>query len=138
MAMKWRLDDEELVGEADALLSHYLSRQLVLSAPHFIRYELANSLEQARRRRRLNAEGVTQALQFLLDLGVHAPADSDDVLGRAACIARELDLSVYDALYVAHAEHERLPLVTNDAGLLRRVSAHGFAAHHLADVASLL
>jgi predicted nucleic acid-binding protein len=138
VAIKWRLNDEELLDEARFLLQRFLRREILLAAPAFIRYELANTLDQARRRGRIPHEQVGETLRYLLLLGVHMQADSDALVQKAARLAGELDISAYDGMYVALAEELDLVLVSEDRRLLRRIGDYPVATAHLADVGSML
>jgi len=89
-----------------------------LVAPTLFDAECAGGLVKAIRRGRLDAERATAAMIQVLRLPVErlsSPA--------AAVYALELALdhgvSAYDAVYVALAIEERLPLVTADARLVR-------------------
>ena len=138
VAIKWRLDDEELVSEAMLLLDRLEAGDIVLGAPRFIRYEVANSLEQARRRGRLTQDGVLASLQYYFALGIAADDDDDETVRLASRIAGQFATSVYDALYVAYAELAGCAMITNDRRLLRQVQEYPIAVHHLSEVASLL
>ena len=138
VAIKWRLDDEELVAEAMLLLDRFEAGDIVLDAPRFIRYEVANSLEQARRRGRLSGDGVVTSLRFYFALGIAAEDDSDEAVQLASRIASQLGTSVYDALYIAYAELRGYAMITNDMRLFRQVQNYPVAVHHLAAVSSLL
>ena len=138
VAVKWHLKDEELVEEAGALLERYLARHLTLAAPSFIRYELANSIEHARRRERISAVQATEELDTFLRFRVHTEEDSDQLVGLASGVAERIGSSVYDALYIAFSEQTGLDFVTSDLGLLDKVSRYPVTAHHLSDVPELL
>jgi len=138
VAVKWRLNDEELLDEARLLLDRYVARDIKLVAPSLIRYEVANTFEQARRAGRLTDSDVAESLRYFLDLGVHAQQDSDELIAMASDLARRLGLSAYDAIYVALAKDLGMPLVSNDQGLLRHLADYSVAACALKDVRSLL
>lgn len=138
VAVKWHLRDEELVEEAGVLLEEHFARRLLLAAPAFIRYELANFLEQARRRKRISVAEAAEELHAFLRFGVHTEGDTDELVVHARDIAERIGSSVYDAMYVAFSEHADLAFVTSDRGLLDRVSAYPVNSYHLSDVATLL
>lgn len=138
VAIKWHLHDEVLVDEAAFLLREFTRRRVHLIAPSLIRYEVANSFEQARRRQRIDAAQAAAEFQSFIVLGVHNERDTDDLVAAARNVASELGTSVYDGVYVALAEREALPLLTDDARLLRQIEPYPVAAHHLSEVSSLL
>lgn len=138
VAVKWHLRDEGLVQEAEALLDRYLARRLTLAAPSFIRYELANTLEQARRQERITADQATKELVTFLQLRVHAEQDTDALVELARDVAERIGASVYDATYIAFAEQTGLGFVTDDRQLLTRVANYPIEAFHLSEVLTLL
>lgn len=133
VAVKWHLRDETLVDEAGSLLRGFLERRFRLAAPSLIRYEVANSLEQARRRDRITAADAASELQSFLQFGVHDDHDSDALIERAARVARRIGTSVYDAVYLALAEELGLRFVSNDHDLLTKASDLPIAAVHLSE-----
>ncbi len=138
VAIKWHLQDEELVEEATRLLDRFTSGLLRLRAPAFIRYEMANSLEQARRRGRIGADEASAELHTFVAYGVHTAMDSDELIGAAQQIARAASLSLYDAVYLAYAEAAGLPLITQDQRLARQAIGGTVMVYPLADVGALL
>jgi|FLYL01.1.fsa_nt_gi predicted nucleic acid-binding protein len=138
VAVKWLLRDEDLVEEADALLRGFAGRRLTLAAPTFIRYEVANVVEQARRRLRIDADRAGRMLRLFLSLAIHRTEDDDDLVIAARSLAERFGLSAYDAVYVAQAERLGYALVTNDARLLQDAARYPVPVYALADVASIL
>ncbi len=137
VAVKWHLRDEDLVDEAGALLQRFIAGEVRLSAPAFIRYELAQSLERACRGRRIGEEEAEGELQTFMAFGIHALEDSDALVALAQRIARQTAASVYDALYVAHAQALDFDLVTHDERLIRRTAAYPIRVHRLAEVGEI-
>jgi predicted nucleic acid-binding protein len=138
VAAKWRLNDEELLDEARLLLDRHVAREIMLVAPSLIRYELANTFEQARRAGRISANDAIIGMRDFLALRIHAREDDDALIASASRMAERLDLSVYDATYVALAEDMGLMLVTNDSGILQAATRHLMAACSLEEVRSFL
>jgi predicted nucleic acid-binding protein len=87
-------------------------------APRLLAYELMNVFAMLVRQRALSPEvamaGLESGLSLvrLMDRGPAEPA-------RILVIAEKLRLSAYDATYLAMAETMQVPLVTEDARLLR-------------------
>lgn len=82
-----------------------------LLAPHLVLYEAANILRRHERASLISADHAAQAHADLLDLAIELwPYD---LLARRAWRLRA-NLSVYDAAYVALAEHTDTTLVTLD------------------------
>ena len=138
VAVKWHLRDEQLVEEAGLLLRGFLGLRVRLAAPSFIRYEIANSLEQARRRGRISGVEAVEELRAFLRFGVHAEQDGEALLVAALRIASRTGASVYDAMYVALSEGLGYDLITNDRALIDQTAAYPIAVHHLAEAPSFL
>lgn len=138
VALKWLLPDEDDAGNAAGLLRAFREQRRDVAAPSFIRYEVANALEQAHRQGRIAEAAIARGLAFFLDLGIHSAGDDDSLLEHAQRVAHETGASVYDAMYVAYAETLGADLVSSDERLLRLVGAYPIVAYRLSDVPSLL
>jgi len=104
-----------------------------LATPLLFDLECASGLVKAVRRRRLDP---ARALNDLLDL-LNLPVERLKASGvevEALLLALEYGISAYDAIYVALAAEERLPLVTADRRLVRALAGSPHAALHLDDV----
>ena len=104
-----------------------------LVAPPLFDVECASGFVKAVRRGRLEAETGAAALIRTLQLPVErlpSPASAFAALG----LALKYGISAYDAVYVALAAEERLPLVTADARLVRALAGSPHAVLHLDDV----
>lgn len=111
VAYKWHYrNDEPGVEIADALLADHLAGRVVLSAPTTLPVELANSLRYSG----LPAERVSEIIDLIGAAQIHLFHPSTKTLLRAAELAFEHCMSVYDALFLELAEHLRCPLYTSD------------------------
>jgi predicted nucleic acid-binding protein len=102
-------------------------------APWLFDLECASGLVKAVRRRRLDE---ARALDYLLDL-LDLPIERLEAAGievEALLLAVEYGISAHDAVYVALAHEEGLPLVTADARLVRALAGSPHAVLHLDDV----
>ena len=138
VALQWLLQDEPLTNEAGRLLDAFLGARMELAAPAFIRYEVANTLEQARRRGRIPLGAAEIALGFLQRLGIHAQADDDSLIELAAEIAQSTGSTVYDAMYAAHAKSLGCDLVTADEALFRQLATYPVEVHRLNEIDAFL
>lgn len=121
MTLSWVLADEftersqralEVVSEGGALV------------PALWTFEVANALRSAERRGRLTDSAVRRALLGLAGLAI----DQDDRRPdgqRLIDLAREFDLSVYDAAYLSLAIEANLPLAALDNRLERAARQAG-------------
>lgn len=95
------------------------------TAPGIWWYEVRNILLANERRQRISQ---ADSVQFLIDIEQFA-IDIDNRLDGSHIVelARRLDLTVYDASYLAVALRERLPLATLDKALQRAAVSAGVA-----------
>jgi predicted nucleic acid-binding protein len=95
-------------------------------APAIWPLEVANGLRTAERRGRLELADLAQVRELLTALSVEVEGVPLDVaLGEVAELARQLDLSAYDASYLALAARRGLPLATADDRLRRACAQAG-------------
>lgn len=121
MASAWCFPDERS-ARTEALLSA-LAEDTAAAAPRVFAYEVRNVILQGLRRQRLAENDATQFLCVLGDLPIQLldPHSYDDVL----LVARQFDLSFYDAAYLELAQRLGLPLATLDARLAAAASKAG-------------
>jgi len=124
VALAWVIPDEELAPKALRLLLAYHGNQVRLIAPSLWEYEVGNALKVGVTRGRLSPEEGKQALRSLLDLGI-ALIHFGEIAERAWQLAIEHRLSVYDAAYLALAEHRSCEFYTGDKRLAKAASRAG-------------
>lgn len=119
-----------LSDEADPYANRVLERLRATSAlvPAIWQLEVANVLLAAERRRRLAEADTARLLKLLAGLPIRMDVDWARV-GWAPVlhIAREYNLSSYDATYLELAMREGLPLATSDRQLGAAAVAAGVA-----------
>jgi predicted nucleic acid-binding protein len=137
VAVKFYLP-EEWREEALALLSAVGEGRVNLLAPSTVQPELFNALWQQHRRGKLSREEVGEHWGdfSVTSMGLYAP---EDLMPRAAQMALETGVIIYDALFLALAEDAETLLVTADDRLLKalRDTTHAGFAQHLGAVDSL-
>ena len=101
--------------------------------PRLFDLECASGLVKAVRRRRLDEARALDYLLDLLDLPIER-LEGSGIEVEALLLALEYGISAYDAVYVALAAEERLPLVTADARLVRALAGSPHVVLHLDDV----
>jgi predicted nucleic acid-binding protein len=138
VAAKWHLRDEDHVEEAEELLRRHVVGDLWLAAPAFIRHELAQVLERARRARRIPEDQALRRLRAFLELKIHAQFDTDELVALALEIAQHTGATAYDAMYLAYAEELGLDVVTADEELIGQASGYSVTTLHLTEVLRLL
>jgi predicted nucleic acid-binding protein len=91
-------------------------------------FEVANALLVGERRKRLSAAQVTTVLQRISVLPIAIDIiQIDAVFGKILSVARQHQLTEYDAAYLELAVRERLPLATLDNGLRRAARNAGIS-----------
>lgn len=116
VVLRWFLN-EPGADDAGATFQH---RQAP-SAPAFILTEVANGLWSAVRRKRIDVDLARTYVQSAPRLfGTLHPTAA--LYEAAFDLAIELDHPIYDCMYLALADRERLPLLTTDARLQNKVA----------------
>ena len=89
-------------------------------------FEVANALLMGERRKRISVAQVTTVLQriFALPIAVD-PIRTENAFGQILSVARQEQLTEYDAGYLELALRVGLPLATLDAGLRRAARSAG-------------
>jgi predicted nucleic acid-binding protein len=132
VALALTLEEPGAAAAARLIASQAVGRARLV-APSLLDVECASGFVKAVRRGRLEAETCATALISTLQLPVErlqSPASVFDGLG----LALEYGISAYDAVYVALAAAEGLPLVTADARLVRALAGSPHTVLHLDDV----
>jgi len=112
IALAWCLDDEASPA-ADRALDRLETDEAFV--PSIWPLEVANGLRSAERRGRITVADGARVRQLLLSLPIHVePMDLAAALTDVTDLARTLELSAYDAAYVALAARLGLPMATAD------------------------
>ncbi len=111
VAYKWHYrNDEPGVEIADALLADHVAGDIVLVAPTTLTVEIANALRYSG----LPPQRVSEIIDLIGATQIHLFHPSTGTLLRAADLAFEHEMSVYDALFLELAQQLRCPLYTSD------------------------
>jgi predicted nucleic acid-binding protein len=121
-------------ARAEHILDSLAGGSSRLVAPWLLDLECASGLVKAVRRRRLDEARALDLLLDLLDLPIER-LEASGIEVEALLLALEHGISVYDAVYVAVAAEEELPLVTADVRLVRALARSPHTVLHLDDVA---
>ncbi len=115
VSLAWCFEDE-LTERADVALERLATEEAI--APPIWPLEVANGLRSAERRNRLSAGELPGLRQLLSALPIHVePISLEVALAEILEVARALDLTAYDATYLALAVRHGVPLATVDARL---------------------
>lgn len=123
VTLAWHFEDES-TDATRALLNRVADAGAV--APSLWRFEVANGLQMAVRRNRIDIAYRDRSLTSLAALDIRIDAESDGHVWSATVRLAEVHgLTVYDAAYLELAQRRRLPLATLDAALAKAASAAG-------------
>ena len=116
--------DDEFDAEAQRVLG--IVKQHGAVVPTLWGFELASALHNAEKRGRITEAGVTHAIRGLQRLPIEVDSRPLDRL-RVIDLARQFDLSAYDASYLWLAMDSNRPLATRDTRLAESASRAGVA-----------
>lgn len=124
VALAWCFADESSES-ADRALGRLEQDEAL--APAIWPLEVANGLRTAERRGRLHLADLAHVRELLLSLPVEIESVSlGTALGEVADLARQLDLTAYDAAYLALAARHGVALATVDERLRQACEKAGF------------
>lgn len=116
MTIAWLFDDERTEA------AHTVLRRVVVEGaivPSLWRLEVGNVMRNAVRRGRCNEVYVDRSLARLARLAIKRDEETDDhAWGSTRTLARNEELSLYDAAYLELAIRRRMPLASCDRALL--------------------
>lgn len=128
VALAWCFEDERS-EYADKVLDGLMEAQV--AAPELWALEVTNALLVAVRKKRIEEEQMSGALEFLHGFPIEfSPTPKDRSQGRILEIAFETGITVYDATYLELAERLDLPLAALDTRL-RKAAAQLGRLHEL-------
>ncbi len=123
IALAWCFEDEAS-PYADAVLES-MTRAVAL-APGIWPLEITNVLAVAERRKRIDKAGIIHFISLLTQLPIIVtPETPQRVFSDILALAREYDLSTYDASYLDLAMRHGVALATQDAHLERAARKAG-------------
>ena len=118
---KWHLQTEEFGQQALALRQAFIHGWLAVILPEHARYEVANAINVACTRGRLEPAQAATAIRDSLEWHFTF-VGSDDLILSAFTFAQRVGCALYDGLYLALAEEYGVELVTADAALYRKLA----------------
>jgi len=123
IALAWCFPDE--AGEyADVVLDALEGRTMLV--PTIWPLEIVNALQVGERRKRIRRPDSQRFVELLKGLNIFLDTQPwADTISNVLPLAREHNLSAYDAAYLDLAVRQAAPLATLDAGLKKAT----FAAH---------
>lgn len=123
VALAWCFPDEAS-GYADAVLAALEDRTILV--PSIWPVEITNALLVGERRKRIRQPEVRRFVELLKGLRIVEDSQSvADAVSNVLPLAREHNLSAYDAAYLNVAARHGAPLATLDAALQKACRAAG-------------
>lgn len=122
VAAKWFLHDEENRQAALKIQDDFRNRAISIHIPVIFYYEVNNLLKSACTSKRITSKQAKEFYFSLLDLEFVA-FYLKDLMKRVLEKAIDLDISAYDASYVALAEYLEIPLYTYDQKLVNKAKS---------------
>jgi len=120
--VKWFLYQQEADRDrALALRELHISGRSIIYIPQLALLEVLNAVRFAPKAKEEDGE---MALEAVRDLHLEVKPPEYDVLRKANAIAWAYKTTIYDALYVAHAEQVGYPLITADEIMIRKLAGH--------------
>lgn len=129
VTVAWAFEDE-----TDSYTEAVLDRLAEVEGlvPAIWAMEVGNALIMAERRGRLSQASTVQFLALLWQLPISvAPDRPEHLLGEIMALARDQNLSTYDAAYLHLAMRRGLPLATTDAALRQAANRAGVPVYGL-------
>lgn len=133
VVVKWYIPEKHH-EEARSLRDDYLDGRHELVAPHLLSFEVVNALKYSGH---YEGERLVEAAQSLSEYGLELRPFGD--CGSVAEVANELDVSVYDASYVALASAVDSVVFTADEALVEDTAGTEYAEYveHVRDYADM-
>jgi len=126
LALSWFFGDER-TAQADAVLDRVVEEGAVV--PALWRLEIANGLQMALRRKRIDAAFRDNALAELTAMAISIDGETDaHAWSTTLRLSDQFRLTVYDAAYLELARRRQLPLATLDQALFAAAQATGTEA----------
>jgi predicted nucleic acid-binding protein len=115
ITLAWFFEDER-TERADAVMRQVAKAGAVV--PSLWRLEIANALQSALRRKRINAAFRDASIADLRSFPIAVDSETDrHAWGSSLTLAERCQLTLYDAAYLELAQRLRLPLASLDQDL---------------------
>ncbi|PIS28635.1 hypothetical protein COT42_07425 [Candidatus Saganbacteria bacterium CG08_land_8_20_14_0_20_45_16] len=115
--LRWFIEEEQS-DKARKIQDDYLVDKLDIAVPDLLLYEVANAL---RFNKSFEVDEIDQVLTSLSDLGIKVLPINYALVGEAARLAYNYELTVYDAIYVELSLKLGAEFVTADQKLFEKV-----------------
>ena len=117
VVLKWFVDEEDS-DQALRLREEFYTGEREIVIPDLLLFEVANAL---RYNPSFTAEEIKEAVKTLFDIEIEIITPTYSLLAKAIELAESLDVTCYDAAYLALAEELGFEFITADARFYRKV-----------------
>ena len=118
VVLRWFVEQE---GHEQAVgwLRRFVADPELLVAPDLLRFEVHGALARLTPKR--DPDWARRSFERFDRLGIRMLSTDAKLFDRALALSAELRIAGYDAVYIAHAEALKLPWLTADRRVLRRL-----------------
>lgn len=120
---KWFFPSEEDSNIALNIRDIFLSKEISISVPILLYYEINNLIRTAIKNLRISEDLAKEAYRGFLELDLVAYS-SKELMEMALEKAVSLDISSYDASYLVLSEHLKIPFITADQKLVNKAKTN--------------
>ena len=117
VVLKWFVDEEDS-DQALRLREEFYTGEREIVIPDLLLFEVANAL---RYNPSFTAEEIKEAVKTLFDIEIEIITPTSSLLSKTIELAKDFDVTCYDAAYLALAEELGFEFITADARFYRKV-----------------
>lgn len=133
VALKWFFPEEEYGSEALKIKKDFTEKEIIISVPILLFYEVGNVLKSSVKSSRVDSKKAKRVYEKFT-YTEFITYSSKELFKDAFEKATTLDITFYDASYVVLAEYLKIPFYTTDEKLLQK--AKGEYLYHLKEYPS--
>jgi len=117
VVLKWFVDENDS-DKAVRLREEYYFGERDIIVPDLFLFEVSNAL---RYNQDFKVSEIIESIRSLFDMGIKIVTPTSSLLERAIEMARNLDITCYDATYLALAEDLEFEFITADSKLYNKI-----------------
>lgn len=133
VALKWFLKNEKDRDKARLLLRQFADGKIKFIMPTLWLYEIANAFKSTISQKMISKVTAKRYLKQVKDLDI-VSVDFESIVDAAFNLSTKLDISIYDAAYVALSKSQNLPFYSADQKLLDKIPESFRKVYSLAEL----